>query len=379
MKSKTPKHYYETIYQSFSIRKCKNGEVYIFGTFPTEEEAKERVDFLIKNDWDLKYAAKPRIRELYPDDEELVDIVCSERQIQRKTKEGYYNAVRCFEKCFNDSLSNKITNCYVPEEETVVWKKRTLKKDLMTYRNYLKQKYCYSTCKIYSTRLLTLLKHLELEIHYLPPINRKNFKDYDPVTHSDLLTKDEIKKSLSIADSLMRSVILFEVSSGCARRETLNLTIKDYLTANNVSNINDIDEDFIPTFKIRRQKTNKHYFTFCTPEANKSIKEYLLTREEINDKNPLFDMSLYYWNKAFSVINDALGLGKVRKYNKFRSHMLRKYNASTLYNNGMSIEDVDSLQGRGKDSTHSSYFMEDPELLKQKYLKYVPVLTIGEW
>lgn len=56
--------------------------------------------------------------------------------------------------------------------------------------------------------------------------------------------------------------------------------------------------------------------------------------------------------------------------------MLRKFNASTLYNNGMSISDVDSLQGRGKDSTHSSYFMEDPELLRQKYLKYVEVLTI---
>ena len=56
--------------------------------------------------------------------------------------------------------------------------------------------------------------------------------------------------------------------------------------------------------------------------------------------------------------------------------MFRKYNASTLFNNGMDMADVDCLQGRGKDSTHSSYFMEDPNLLKQKYKQYVGVLTI---
>ena len=40
------------------------------------------------------------------------------------------------------------------------------------------------------------------------------------------------------------------------------------------------------------------------------------------------------------------------------------------------LKDVDSLQGRGKDSTHAAYFMEDPMKLKEKYLEYVDVLTI---
>ena len=57
--------------------------------------------------------------------------------------------------------------------------------------------------------------------------------------------------------------------------------------------------------------------------------------------------------------------------------MLRKYHASTLYNNGMGMDDVDTLQGRGKDSTHQSYFMDDPEMLKKKYIEHMGAITIN--
>ena len=90
----------------------------------------------------------------------------------------------------------------------------------------------------------------------------------------------------------------------------------------------------------------------------------------------LFDLNFHKLQAYCQQINDDLELGSARNMNRFRSHMLRKYNASTLYNNGMHMEDVDSLQGRGKDSTHSAYFMEDPLKLKEKYLEYVDVLTI---
>ena len=56
--------------------------------------------------------------------------------------------------------------------------------------------------------------------------------------------------------------------------------------------------------------------------------------------------------------------------------MIRKFHASTLYNDGMSIDDVDSLQGRSKDSTHQSYFMEDPILLKKKYQEHLECLLL---
>lgn len=57
--------------------------------------------------------------------------------------------------------------------------------------------------------------------------------------------------------------------------------------------------------------------------------------------------------------------------------MLRKYHASQLFNDGCSIEFVDALQGRGKDTTHSSYFMEDPEKLRKQYINHLDCLMIN--
>ena len=40
--------------------------------------------------------------------------------------------------------------------------------------------------------------------------------------------------------------------------------------------------------------------------------------------------------QSFEMINDTLGLGRVGRYLRFRSHMLRNFHASALYNDGMS-------------------------------------------
>ena len=198
------------------------------------------------------------------------------------------------------------------------------------------------------------------------------------------MTREELQKTLIISDDVMRAYICFATSSGCARKEALSLTVGDYLLANGLNDegnvreeIKKVDVNSVPCFRVKRHKTNKYYFTFCTPQANKYILKHLKNRRGVlNKHHPLFKINYYYLNKKCKAINDELDLGKCRKYNRFRSHMLRKYNASTLYNNGMHMEDVDSLQGRGKDSTHSAYFMEDPMKLKEKYLEYVDVLTI---
>lgn len=57
--------------------------------------------------------------------------------------------------------------------------------------------------------------------------------------------------------------------------------------------------------------------------------------------------------------------------------MLRKFHASQLFNDDCSIEFVDALQGRGKDATHSSYFMEDPEKLREEYINHLDCLMIN--
>ena len=72
-----------------------------------------------------------------------------------------------------------------------------------------------------------------------------------------------------------------------------------------------------------------------------------------------------------------LNLGKSGTYNRFRPHMLRKFHASRLYNDGLSLEEVDALQGRSKNETHTAYFMEDQHKLKEKYIEHLNAITIN--
>ena len=204
----------------------------------------------------------------------------------------------------------------------------------------------------------------------------------------DLPTKEIIKKALRIADNRMKAIILFMSSSGCAKRETLNLTIQDFINAtSNYHNSNNIyeviellkdREDIIPMFRLKRQKTNKYYYTFCSPEAVNALISYMLTLEdELKPDSKLFPIHEDYVTILFIEINNILKLGKKGTYNRFRSHMLRKFHASQLYNSGLALEEIDALQGRVKDATHSSYFLEDPEKLRQKYIEHLDCLTIN--
>ena len=369
---------------AWRVYKWIDGKCYYFGRYEDETQAIKKVNRLRKNNWDGLLKPKKR-KTLFPfeEDEELINRIAIERNIKYKTKATYCQSVIHYTEYLKQSFTSLI-EVYYAEEETTPWKKRTLKKHLIGFRNYLYNNYLKGTAKNYFSRLLTLFRHLEIELNYLPMLNTKNIKEPQPITHSDLLTKEELEKCYNVASPLMKAIILFQTSTGCARRETLNLTVKDYLIANEVNIIDkpvkslllQVNQDNIPCFKLKRQKTNKYYFTYCTPQANIEILEYLINREHLSMDSPVFDMNLYYWNNEYASINNTLNLGTAANYNRFRSHMLRKYHASMLYNHGMNIDDIDSLQGRSKDSTHQSYFMEDPLLLKKKYIEHMDCLLL---
>lgn len=104
-------------------------------------------------------------------------------------------------------------------------------------------------------------------------------------------------------------------------------------------------------------------------------------REDLdNDKlseTQLFKCNTAYFERHFAKINNTLNLGKIGAHNKFKSHILRKFHATNLYNNKMSLEEIDALQGRSKEATRSSYFTEDPTKLKEKYIQHLDCLTIN--
>ena len=320
---------------------------------------------------------------------ELLEELHSVKNHKYSTRKVYRFAVNKYTKFCNMSLEELLEEAEREEEEGVRWKKRKLKRRLLSYRQYLIENFAYHTVRSNFTPILSIYRYYEIEILDLPRINKKGVKMNAPITYADLPDKEIIRNALKIASPRMRAIICFTVSSGCAARETLNLTIRDYIEAvseyTNKSNIFEVIDDLntfddvVPTFKILRDKTQKHYITYCSPEAVDAINHYLLNRSDpLKMESPLFKIDQNFMHLKFRELNNELGLGKVGEYVRLRSHMLRKFHASALYNDGMSLDKVNDLQGKAKNKTDQVYFMTNPEDLKFEYIEHLHAITMHQ-
>ena len=132
-------------------------------------------------------------------------------------------------------------------------------------------------------------------------------------------------------------------------------------------------KDVVPTFYLRRIKTDKYYYTFCSNEASQYIVRYLQTRQNLKYTDKLFDFTSSTLLARFQEINDHYNWGFKGKYRFFRSHALRKFHASNI---GLSAEYIDALQGRSKNEVHATYIKTNPEKLKRVYLKVMQNILI---
>ena len=322
-------------------------------------------------------------------DNELLNEIHMVKNHSKSTRRTYRIAVKKYTDFHSMSLTELLEEAENEEEQGVRWKKRKLKRKLLSYRQYLIDNYALSTVYSMFHPILNIYRYFEIEIVDLPKINKKGVKTTEPIKFKDLPDKEIIRNAIKISNPTMTAIIYFMASSGCARTETLNLTIRDYINAlsdyTDKTDIYDIldelgpDCNVIPTFNVLRQKTGKYYTTYCSPEAVISINSYLLSRKDpLTDESPLFKIDKVYFITRFIEINNELGLGKIGNFNRFRSHMLRKFHASALYNDGMSLDNVNDLQGKAKNKTDASYFMTNPEDLKYEYIKHLPAVTINQ-
>ncbi|WP_296869189.1 hypothetical protein [uncultured Methanobrevibacter sp.] len=135
--------------------------------------------------------------------------------------------------------------------------------------------------------------------------------------------------------------------------------------------------DIVPAFYLKRIKTNKFYYAFCSPEASHHIVKYLISRKGLSLDDRLFDFtdsSLIY---SFKKVNDKLDMGFVGRYRFFRSHALRKFHASNI---DLSADIVDELQGRGKSRVREAYMKTNPRRLKEIYIGAMHnVMVFDDW
>lgn len=322
----------------------------------------------------------------FKSDLELLNDFVLIRNLKEITKKSYKTSLNLYTDFNNKQFLDLISEAELEETKKIRWKNRKLKQRLLTFRNFLTANYRKNYAKTTFSRIVTLYRHYDIEVHHLPAQSSKNFNESPPITYGDLPNKSVIKKALRKSDSQMKAIILFMASSGCARRETLNLTVNDFINATaDYHNSTEIEEvlktlknkrKVIPTFKIKRQKTNKYYFTFCTPEATKAIIRHLSERNNLKSSSKIFPIHPESLSRKFIKINNELKLGKSGTYNRFRSHNLRKFHASKLKNDGMLIEDINSMQGKSRNITDEAYFFENPEILKKKYLSHINAVII---
>jgi integrase len=280
--------------------------------------------------------------------------------------------------------------CENEERNNISWRNSTTRQWILAYREWCYENYNVSTAQLYLTVIITIYRHFEYTIPPLPYYSTKHSKRTPPINYQDLPDRQILSECLQVASPLVRAIILFMSSSGMSRIDVLNLTINDYLQA--TSSYHDhqdsvkyaikdmMDQDIIPTFQLRRQKTGQDYITFCSHEACKSINSYLLTRTEILHRNkPLFKIHERYINMVFERLNGYFQLGKVGNYNRLRPHMLRKYHASQLAEAGMNTDHINLLQGRRIPGVaHESYIRVNPESLKEEYIEALPYLVIED-
>ena len=335
---------------------------------------------------------EPKYKQiLNENDYDLLIRFQNERGLNKRTMSGYYTALGVYVQYCGMHLQKLLSEADMEEEKGVRWKKSLLKQKLLGFRSYLITNYSYGTVKVHFGRVKTFYNHFEIDMGYIQKIHIKSVRKTEPIRFDDLLTKEELRVICDDSSPLIRAIILFSVSSGCARKEMMNVTIQDFIDAtsdyHDKERIQDVivellaKDDVVPTFKIKRQKTNKYYYTFCSPEAVRSICNYLIvSARKFKNYNtePLFKTNRDYLNKEYKELNNKFELGFAGGNRRLRSHMFRKYNASHLYDDGMSIEDIDSIQGRSKDDTHNAYFKDNPLKLKEKYINHLNAVIIGE-
>lgn len=299
---------------------------------------------------------------------------CRERNIKKSTIKGYISTLRLYTQFHNCTLEELINEAVTEEENKIPLKDRQLRERLVSYRNYmLENNLSSNTIKTYFSKLKTFYIHQGIQI---PPLPSVKYKKQYQTNYLDLPTKEHLIQAIDLSPLPFKALILFMSSSGTAKAETLSLTVDDFLKATDEyyhsTKLQDILEELsqkdniVPTLYLKRIKTDKYYYTFCSPEATEYMLKYLKTRVNLKRYDKLFPFSGSVVMSKFQEINDQMGWGFKGKYRFFRTHTLRKFHASNIQ---LSTEYIDALQGRSKTSVHESYIKTNPDELKRIYME----------
>ena len=322
---------------------------------------------------------------------EILNQFYNERNSSTNTRYAYRQTVHVFEEYTHTKIGYIMYMARLEEEKKTPWRNSTLRTHLINFRRYLYESYSKNSAHMHFSRIKAILRHYEIPIGELPYYSTRQAKPDIPINPDKLVDRDILKLCINQKNPLLRAIVLFMSSSGMSKIDTLNLKVKNYMEAtydyhrtNNITNmlyiLKDRDDTVGTWNDYTRQKTGTTYFTFNSPESNKAIAQYLLTRRNLTLDSELFKISYKYMTDLFKTVNDELGLGKNGRYSRFQSHMLRRYHATRLMESGMSVDKVDLLQGRQPHSiAYKSYIKLKPSRLRDEFIQALPYLVIEDY
>ncbi|OPY20964.1 MAG: hypothetical protein A4E26_01739 [Methanobacterium sp. PtaU1.Bin097] len=319
------------------------------------------------------------------EDVKLIQEFRETRNLKKASINGYLSAIKPYLELNQMSLTELLQEAEAEEKEMIPLKKRKVKQHLIKYRSYCITHMSSGTAHSYYMKIRSIYNHFEVQLPTLPRVTYK--QDY-VINYEDLPTREHIQDALKISEIGVQAIILFMATSGTAKAEALSLTLRDFINATKEYHqgaelsgiLDELDgkNDIVPTWYLKRIKTDKYYYTFNHPEATQKIIEYLKTRDYKSLDEKVFPFLPSLVLDRFQKINDHFGWGRKGKYRFFRAHTLRKYHASNI---GLPADQIDALQGRSKNVVHETYIKPNPVELKKIYMgamHRVAILREGE-
>lgn len=302
------------------------------------------------------------------------------------------NSIKAYQTVFNKyrdfhklSLSKLLDEAIEEQEKNVSTNKLSIYNRILLFRESLVERYNVNTINSSISKIKTFYHYNRVNIPFIPPLNAKSVKKHECISFGDLLTKDEIIKALDVADDDLVMWVMVMISSGCSRAEAKSMTNQTFFEGTHEYHKKDDfaealkylsrKDNVVCTCKLIRLKTDKPYYTFLTPECVQKIAKIKLKRGDFDLESPLLNYSVNYVNAKCKFLNDALNFGYAGGFSRFRPHMFRKFNATSLYqgslthNYKLNMDEVDCLHGRGKNQTRQAYFKDNPDFLKLEYVK----------
>jgi len=279
------------------------------------------------------------------------------------------------------------------EEKNIRFAKRKINDKLEDYKLVLYEKISVAAVRGHFATIKAFYKYNKIQVPDIRITEGKITRH-----HEETLTKEHINEAIKHSSIKYRAIILLMASSGMGTSEIRNLTHKDYQNAckglkSKPYEFEDIieeiqEENFIPTWKIKRYKTGMPYVTFSSPESFIALIDYLKqvkVNESIEDSEnewlitgiPKTKTSRRSIAKYFKEINRRCDYKKHKGKWFFRSHKLRKFFASTLYKNNVHKLMIDWFLGHRIPEQDEAYFISDPEHLKKVYKEVLPELSIN--